>query len=316
MRLNPFCGFVLILVVPVVAMMISTSSDAPAGTQQKARLPSNAELPGKNGAPTDAASIATGRRLYEMHCWFCHGTEGRGDGPVAESLPVKPRDFTRAQYKIRSTPHGALPTDADLFQTITRGVPGTHMPEWFTLSESDRWQLVAYIKTFSEQFRTVGVPTVIDASDPLDHSDEVIQRGRELFHDAKCWLCHGKQGRGDGPITTALVRQWGKPYQARNLTDGASYKGGSTVEDIFRTITTGFNGTPMGSHRDVLAEGERWEVAHFVNSLAGQDISRHSPAESGVSWQRGRWTFFGKGHCIVLPSSRGARKWNSWARFE
>ena len=34
-------------------------------------------------APNDSASLDDGRRLFHTYCWFCHGTGGRGDGPVA-----------------------------------------------------------------------------------------------------------------------------------------------------------------------------------------------------------------------------------------
>ena len=247
----------------------------------------------------EAADLDAGRRLYDVNCWFCHGAKGHGDGPVAKFLKVKPRDFTKAEYKIRSTPYGTLPTDADIFRTITRGVPGTRMPSWASLSEQERWQLTAFVKSLSDRFSTEPKPqplkvTAFDAGDPL-----AVERGRKLYESAKCWLCHGKQGKGDGPITTALVRQWGLPYEARNLRDGASYKAGSTAADIYRTITTGFNGTPMGAHDDLLSDQERRDVAQYVATFADKNIPLSAPVTAAVSWQRGRWVFFGKGRCIV-----------------
>ena len=38
---------------------------------------------------------SVGKGLFRGYCRSCHGTEGRGDGPIAESLKVPPSDLTR-----------------------------------------------------------------------------------------------------------------------------------------------------------------------------------------------------------------------------
>ena len=63
-----------------------------------------------------------GKALYQRYCIFCHGPEGDGNGQSAPYLDPKPRDFTKATFKCRSTPSGSLPLDADLYDTITRGI--------------------------------------------------------------------------------------------------------------------------------------------------------------------------------------------------
>ena len=260
-------------------------------------------------SPADTATVVSdvesGSRLYQTYCWFCHGTRGDGNGPLAKSLSPAPRDFVRAGYKLRTTASGSIPTDQDIFLTITRGVPGTHMPGWHTLSEKERWQLVAFLKSLSKRFRVEAAPQVISTIDPLVEDARVLLKGQELYNQVKCGLCHGKEGAGDGPVATALVKQWGMPYRARDLRDGVSYKGGSTVVDVFRTISTGFDDTPMMSHHELLSENERWAVAHYVSSLADRKLSREDILENGVSWQRGRWTFFGQGRCILCHKIEG-----------
>ena len=100
-----------------------------------------------------------GKAVYDNSCAHCHGIEGRGDGSAAENLLPKPRDFTRGLYKIRSTESGELPTDQDLFNIITEGMPGSSMPEWETaLSANERWEVVAYIKTFHDGFKENETP--------------------------------------------------------------------------------------------------------------------------------------------------------------
>ena len=37
--------------------------------------------------------IRTGRMIYEEHCFRCHGLNGEGDGPEADSLIVRPANF-------------------------------------------------------------------------------------------------------------------------------------------------------------------------------------------------------------------------------
>ena len=92
--------------------------------------------------------LRQGKRLYERRCVFCHGSRGKGDGPISRAIFPKPRDFVRGIFKIRSTPSGRPPTDLDLFETISRGMPGTMMPSFSNLREDQQWALVYYIKSF------------------------------------------------------------------------------------------------------------------------------------------------------------------------
>ena len=87
----------------------------------------------------------------------------------------------------------------------------------------------------------------------------------------RCFLCHGKEGRGDGPITNTLRLEWGLRFRPRNLTQGWTFNGGSSPRDIYRTVSTGLTGTPMGSYGDYLSEKERWSLAHHVSSLSQDD---------------------------------------------
>lgn len=210
--------------------------------------------------------LQAGRLLYEKRCAHCHGKDGRGDGPVAPFLDPAPRDFTSAQFKIRSTPKGALPTDQDLFDAITKGLAATAMEGWDVLSQEERWQLVRYIKTFSQRFKKEE-PQPIDLRRNVSLGMEAVARGKELYRQMKCFLCHGDEGRGDGPITVTMRSVWEMPFDARNLTRSDRYKGGSSTEEIYRTISTGLAGTPMDSYRDYMDSEERWYLAAYVKTL-------------------------------------------------
>src|SRR5215469_15447504 len=94
-----------------------------------------------------------GKALYQRYCVFCHGPYGDGTGESAPYLDPKPRDFTKAVFKCRSTPSGSLPLDSDLYNTISRGIHASGMPSWKPLLPQERANLVAYIKTFSPAFQ-------------------------------------------------------------------------------------------------------------------------------------------------------------------
>src|SRR3989454_9285513 len=94
-----------------------------------------------------------GKAVYVRWCAGCHGETGGGDGPAAAAMLPRPRNFTGAIYKIRTTASGQLPTDADLMRAIDEGLPGSAMPAWKgRLSDAERRAVLAYLKTFSSFF--------------------------------------------------------------------------------------------------------------------------------------------------------------------
>ncbi len=219
-----------------------------------------------------AADEKKGRALYERYCTQCHGDEGKGDGPAADLVYPRPRDFTLALYKVRSTFSGQLPTDHDLFKVISEGLPGTSMPAWSKfLTESDRWQLVHYLKVFDtlELFKTEAPKQRLATGSPPQITSEFIARGTDLYQSKKCWECHGRNGRGDGSKADTQKDDWGFPIRPVNFTKSWRFRGGDRIEDIYRTFTTGFNGTPMPSFVDAIPAAEdRWALAAFVKSLS------------------------------------------------
>src|SRR5215472_3298934 len=94
-----------------------------------------------------------GKPLYFRYCWTCHGAHGNGNGEAAPYQSPKPRNFVAAIFKCRSTPTGTLPTDEDLFNAITRGLVYSDMPAWFELTDQQRADLVAYIKSYSPRWK-------------------------------------------------------------------------------------------------------------------------------------------------------------------
>jgi len=221
-------------------------------------------------APTlvaaQAGDAAAGKAVYELKCVGCHGDKGDGKGPAAELLVPKPRDFTSGIYKIRTTA-GKMPSDQDLFRTISEGMPGTSMPPWSVLPEKDRWNLVAYVKAFAaDKFKEA--PKKLELPKEVASSAESIKRGKEMFEAIECHKCHGAEGRADGPSRAELKDEWGHPIPPANLTKRWTFRGGPTRTEIATRLAAGVLGTPMPAFIDSVEKPEDiWHLTNFILSL-------------------------------------------------
>lgn len=83
-------------------------------------------------------SVERGATLFARNCASCHGDTGAGDGPLADTLPAPPANFTV---------HVPFHPDGVLFAWITDGIRGTGMPAWRNqLGEQERWDLVNFLR--------------------------------------------------------------------------------------------------------------------------------------------------------------------------
>ena len=217
--------------------------------------------------PDTAQQVARGKLVYERRCTGCHGAKGDGNGPAATFLDPRPRNFTLGSFKFRTTPSGSLPTDGDLYRTLTRGVRWTAMPTWHELPEKDRIAVIAYIKTFSPRWKDEKPEPPILIVDPPKPTPELLARGQQLYTQAKCFQCHGDSGKGDGPSAGELRDDLKFPIRPADFTKG-QFKGGGEVSDIYRTMTTGMDGTPMPSFADSMKDDERWAISYYVLSFS------------------------------------------------
>lgn len=217
-------------------------------------------------AERPAPDLAVGKAEYLRSCARCHGVEGRGDGLDAKRFYPRPRDLRLGVYKFRSTASGTPPTDEDLFRAISRGLPGSNMPDWGHLDEDLRWQLVNYLKSLSSVFDEVEPEPVAVADEPgLQRAD--LKRGRALYEQLACAACHGPMGRGNGPSAAGLVDDWAMPIRPANLTQGWNYRGWSDPASIMRRFLTGIDGAGMPSYAGAISPEEAWHLAYYVASL-------------------------------------------------
>lgn len=135
--------FVLIVGVPACATRHPTADRVSPSDMQKA-LALKAPYGDARTAPPHI--ITAGKAIYEGkgRCFFCHGVEGKGDGPAAHLHPTQPpRNFTDCAFQ-----HARK--DGEIYWIIKNGSPGTGMQALIPsmLTEEEGWDVVAYVRTF------------------------------------------------------------------------------------------------------------------------------------------------------------------------
>lgn len=251
--------------------------------------------------------VFQGRNLYQQYCIGCHGERGDGLGDAARYLNPKPRDFVAANFKFSSTRSGQLPTDMDLFRTITNGLRGSSMPPWNLLPERDRWALVAYIKTLSPKWKDRGDATRIpEYPDPYRENPDksaAIARGQKVYHGFfRCWSCHPAYV-DEAKISEYIKSTGGVPadHYRPNLghadvkatSEGETIfapdflrdyvRAGWSIPDLYRSIAAGITGTAMPTWIDIMTDppkdddgnpivtsGDLWAMAYYVQYLIKQ----------------------------------------------
>ena len=137
-----------------------------------------------NPLAKDPKAAKAGEFEFRINCAFCHGLGARGGG--------RGPDLTRAHKR-----HGD--SDADMFQNISLGIPGTVMPANGTngqgvgMTDDEIWQIIAYLRSVQVQA----------PAKPVGNA----AHGKELFYgDAACSSCHMVEGQGGrlGPDLTAV----------------------------------------------------------------------------------------------------------------
>ncbi|MBF0463822.1 MAG: c-type cytochrome [Nitrospirae bacterium] len=222
------------------------------------------------------AEVDTGKKVFESRCAICHGFKGDGNGVIGivekgvvgdKLWSVYPRDLTVGVFKFRSTPSGCLPTQADLEHIVSQGITRAAMPSHKDVSKADVDAVIEYVKTLSTRWKEEAPCKPFTAAKPAwVGSAESAKKGQEVFEKMKCWECHGKEGKGDGPKSQDIKDDSGKPILPFNFTTG-ELKRGSTPENVYMTFTTGLDGTGMPSYEDSLNEEQRWNLVSYTLKL-------------------------------------------------
>ncbi|CAN5338176.1 hypothetical protein BH09PLA1_BH09PLA1_00150 [soil metagenome] len=239
-------------------------------------------------SPPTAPAIADpvlvrGMQLYQKNCAACHGVAGLGDGPAAYLLNPRARNFAEGLLRLTSTTSG-LPSDDDLIRTLSRGMPGSAMPPWGHLPESDLRALVLAVRTLAFEGKASQIalagksmkpekvrqlahnlldPKPVPPLPPHPNAERVDLALGKTLYAANCASCHGADGRGRDKRD--LVDNAGNPIFARDFTLGI-FKGGAGAEDIARRLTVGMPGSPMPSAPQLTGD-ELWSLVAYVQAF-------------------------------------------------
>ncbi len=237
--------------------------------------------------PKEHATSAS--ELYVRECGTCHGANGDGKGRAARHLFPRPLDLRAGRFRLASTLSG-VPISEDLDAVLRQGIPGTSMPAFENLSESERKLLVqevfrllregiraAFIREWShegegldedeiaeavQQYVTPGEVIRVPVIGPADSGK--IERGRRAYSELGCHHCHGDDGRGNGDMP--LLDDSGRPTRPRDLVY-ESFKGGQESDSVYRRIFAGMPGTPHPACRNV-PEATLVDLVHYCLSLS------------------------------------------------
>ncbi len=213
-----------------------------------------------------------GKQVFDANCAVCHGTDGRGNGPMAPTLvepqhdvlalvtglfgitvhrptvPSKPADFHNRDLESVITP-------AIMYQTVTNGRAYTAMPAFGpeasfgantaqTLSNQDRWDANVY----EMMFRT---------------TPQALSEGKRIY-EAQCAQCHGTNGDGKGPRGPEMAAQlwsWSHGKGPGIFTD-INYMVQRNGADLTNAILDG--GGPMPSFRGKMSAEQLNDVVDYI----------------------------------------------------
>ncbi len=187
----------------------------------------------------DTPNPLIGSHLYRAYCLVCHGKDGKGSGPLAKKLDLRPADLSSDRYQGQEV--------VDLAETIGRyrKASDSNMPNWgLVLPQGEVQHIAAYITTLTRtELRFRGN----------------TRRGRIIFKNA-CIACHDKNGTGKGRLAQLIqieMVDFSQPDSMQKLSDS----------QLIRTIREG-KGVFMPSWAGTLSDDEIVDVAAYVRLLA------------------------------------------------
>jgi len=142
-------NFGLVLALVCVSLLclapVSVAQDKPAdkskdGKDAEFKVPPE-DAKKVNPLKSDASTLADGKKLFGSQCALCHGKDGDGKGDLAQDMKLSMHDYhDPATLKDRS--------DGELFYILSKG-KGDMPGEGDRLSETQRWELITYIRSIA-----------------------------------------------------------------------------------------------------------------------------------------------------------------------
>jgi mono/diheme cytochrome c family protein len=118
-------------------IVASVNAQNPGGSPEAKKL--------KNPVASSPESIAAGKALFQKNCRFCHGTDAKGDGPMAPE-GTHPSNLTDDKWDRGSS-------DGEIFAVIRDGAGPKFDMKGFKskMTEQDMWNIVIYLRSIGPQ---------------------------------------------------------------------------------------------------------------------------------------------------------------------
>lgn len=194
-----------------------------------------------------ASNAYEGYQLYNTYCIFCHGAEGKGDGPLAKKLgkDVKPANLTDVSRMRKRS-------DKDLFRiiqgTADHAKINGKMPRWgLAIPGPQINSLVSYVRMLHDSKHDV-------IGDP--------EAGRKIY-ESTCSACHGANGKGDGIMTNVL------PMEPADHTNSTKM-GKMSNSKLLNVVSNGASGPKsfMPAYKGSLSKDEINSVVGYIRLLS------------------------------------------------
>ncbi|GEM_PF-952761 len=208
------------------------------------------ELHQKIGEEMDKPDLKEGRQQFVSQCVGCHGSNGAGDGVMAQDNYIWPKP---ADLRARNSDMGRL------YFIITHGRQGTFMPpQQDVLPMLARWRVAQYVASLynANQPSTMRHPSkdIPKVANPYNRADqETADYGRDRY-GLWCSPCHASDARGSLLAPRLIDREW-------KYADG-------TDTAVWTIVKEGVPGKLMLSFDD-LPEEERWKIITFLRFKGG-----------------------------------------------
>jgi mono/diheme cytochrome c family protein len=234
--MSKFVGLIFLLssAITLSACSFSLTGDItpPPGSELPAVLPGTQSVATSPVYPIVPPDLVNGSKIYYQECLRCHGTRGMGDGPQAAQLSAPVAALGLSDFARQYSP-------AQWYTIVTQGNMEKFMPAFPSLTDRQRWDVVAYAMSLS-------APAAL------------VDQGKTIYQQ-NCVNCHDKSGKGNGPDAGTLASQ------PKDFTDQA-FMAQSSAASLYQAIATGVI-PDMPAFTSTLNENERWAVVAYLRSL-------------------------------------------------
>ncbi len=226
-----FIPVFFLLVLTACSFSLAEDITPPPGAEVPFEEPTQPPLSGPL-YPIVRPDPSAGRAIYVEKCAPCHGVSGLGDGSMAGQLPV-------AAPALGTDAVARLSSPAEWYAVVTQGNLERRMPPFSSLTDRQRWDVVAYLYS-------------------LSNSPQRLLQGESLYQ-GNCASCHGEGGDGKGLEAAALSEP---PTVFTDQELMADY----SAEQLFQAISEG-KAPDMPAFAEQLSTEERWALSAYLRSL-------------------------------------------------